>query len=372
MSRLEQLIAKLCPDGVEYKELGEVVVISNGKDYKHLSSGDIPVYGSGGIMRYVDEPIYSDESVLIPRKGSLSNIIYTNTPFWSVDTMFYTRIDKHQITPRFLYHVLLALRLYELNTAGGVPSLTKSMLDKVKIPVPPLPIQKEIIHILDNYTNLSTELDSASSTELEARVKQYEYYCDALLVFDPDIDGVSFSTLGRKPNTEYRWMNLGDVAVISGGRDHKKLADGDIPVYGTGGIMRYANQHIFNRASVLIPRKGSINNIYYVDSPFWIVDTLFYTQIDNSYVIPKYLYYLLKTQKLERLNIAGGVPSLTKAELVKYPILIPPLEEQERIVAIVDRLDTLVNSITSSLTAEIAARRKQYEYYRVKLLSFGN
>ena len=179
MSKLKELINELCPNGVEYKALGEVAKISNGRDHKHLSDGDFPVYGSGGIMRYADEYIYNQESVLIPRKGSIGNIFYIDFPFWTVDTIFYTKINIDLIKPKYFYYYLKTQRLEELNTGGGVPSLTKSVLDKVLIPIPPLPIQHEIVRILDTFTELTAELEA----ELEARKKQYEYYRDQLLTF---------------------------------------------------------------------------------------------------------------------------------------------------------------------------------------------
>ena len=103
MSRLDELIQEYCPDGVEYKELKDVLTIKNGSDYKHLGSGDIPVYGSGGIMTYVDQYAYEKPSVLIPRKGSVDKLYYVETPFWNVDTIFYTDIDCNKVLPRYVY-----------------------------------------------------------------------------------------------------------------------------------------------------------------------------------------------------------------------------------------------------------------------------
>ena len=114
MTRLDSLIAELCPDGVEYVNLADIARISNGKDHKHLANGDIPVYGSGGIMRYANQYIYNQESVLIPRKGSIGNIFYVNTPFWTVDTIFYTKISE-QILPKYLYYYLTMIHVEDLN-----------------------------------------------------------------------------------------------------------------------------------------------------------------------------------------------------------------------------------------------------------------
>lgn len=179
MSRIDKLIAELCPEGVAFKRLGNIARIKNGKDHKSLSEGDIPVYGSGGIMRYVDTYAYDKPSVLIPRKGSLGNLFYVDVPFWNVDTIFYTEVDGSQVLPKFLYYFLTTVGLGEMNQAGGVLSQTQSVLNELKIPVPPLEVQREIVKVLDTFTQLEAELEA----ELEARRRQYEHYRDRLLSF---------------------------------------------------------------------------------------------------------------------------------------------------------------------------------------------
>ena len=134
--------------------------------------------------------------------------------------------------------------------------------------------------------------------------------------------------------------------------------------------MTYVDTPMYSKPSVLIPRKGSIDKLYYVDTPFWNVDTIFYTEIDTSKVVEKYVYYVLQKEHLEKLNTAGGVPSLTQGVLNEVLIPVPSLSEQQRIVDVLDRFDKLTADITSGLPAEIEARRKQYEYYRDKLLTF--
>ena len=168
----------------------------------------------------------------------------------------------------------------------------------------------------------------------------------------------------------YADVQMGEIAVIKNGRDYKHLDEGNYPVYGSGGIMTYVDDFAYDKASVLIPRKGSLNNLFYVDEPFWNVDTIFYTDIATEIVVPKYLFFALSKEHLENLNTAGGVPSLTQAVLNKVVLHIPCKQEQERIVGILDRFDALCNDITEGLPAEIEARRQQYEYYRDKLLTF--
>ena len=134
--------------------------------------------------------------------------------------------------------------------------------------------------------------------------------------------------------------------------------------------MAHIDTHAYNKPSVLIPRKGSLGNLYYVETPFWTVDTLYYTEIDINKVVPKYVYYCLKVEGLEKYNKAGGVPSLTQAVLNDIMLPVPSLTEQAEIVAILDQFDTLINSLTEGIPAEIELRQKQYEFYREKLLTF--
>lgn len=151
---------------------------------------------------------------------------------------------------------------------------------------------------------------------------------------------------------------LSEVCTIRYGKDHKKLADGNVPIYGTGGIMRHGNVALYEKASVLIPRKGSLNNLFFVDRPFWTVDTLFYTEIKEEQIVPRYLYYFLKTIHLEDLNEGSAVPSLTTATLNQLEIDVPPLPEQQRIVAILSSLDDKIelnNKINANLEQQAQA-----------------
>lgn len=144
--------------------------------------------------------------------------------------------------------------------------------------------------------------------------------------------------------SEWKIVQLSDIATIKYGKDHKKLFDGKIPVYGTGGIMRYVDTALYNKKSVLIPRKGSLGNLYFLDEPFWTVDTLFYTEIDERHVIPEFFYYKLKTYDLANMNVGSAVPSLTTAVLNPIKMDIPPLEVQSEIIKILGVLDAKIEN----------------------------
>lgn len=139
-------------------------------------------------------------------------------------------------------------------------------------------------------------------------------------------------------------MRLGEICKIKYGKDHKKLDDGGIPVYGSGGIMRHVDTALWNKPSVLIPRKGTLGNLFFVDTPFWTVDTLFYTDINASMVVPRFLFYQLKTKNLAELNVGTAVPSLTTEVLNDVEIGLPSLEKQKQIVEVLSHIDAKIEA----------------------------
>ena len=162
-----------------------------------------------------------------------------------------------------------------------------------------------------------------------------------------------------------------DVVKIKNGKDWKHLGEGDIPIYGSGGIMGYVDTYSYDKPTVLIPRKGSITNIFYLEEPFWNVDTIYYTEINTTQILPKYFFHFMKTVDLAKLDTGSGRPSLTQAILNEIPIFVPSIEEQQRIVSILDKFETLTNSITEGLPLAIEQNQKRYEYYRELLLNFS-
>jgi len=154
--------------------------------------------------------------------------------------------------------------------------------------------------------------------------------------------------------TKRKEYKLGDVLAVRYGKDHKPLGNGQYPVYGSGGIMRYADRYLFDKESILIPRKGSLNNIFYQEGPFWTVDTMFWTEIDKAKVEPKFLFYQLTLVDLENLNVGSAVPSLTVPVINDIDITLPPLDEQERIAGVLSSLDgkiDLLNRENATLEA---------------------
>lgn len=381
MNKIEELIAELCPDGVEYRKLGEICQIKNGRDYKHLESGRVPVYGSGGFMGFcVSKASHVGPTVLLPRKGSISNVFYVEGPIWNVDTVFYTIVNEDKLLTRYFYHVMLDAHIENYSTGSAArPSLTQTALKQIEIPVPPIEVQREIVRILDSFAELEAEL--------EARKLQYTHYRDRLL------SGESLEALDGKP---VEMMRLGDVCNIQRGaspRPIKKFVTKDpsgVPWIKIGDVStdgKYiscteeritsdgaAKSRLLHAGDFVLSNSMSRGRPYILKIDGCIHDGwLSLTNFRNSFN-SDFLYHLLKSSSIQRyweMKINTGSVSNLNADLVKAtPIPVPSQATQQKVVSILDRFDALTTSLTDGLPAEIEARRQQYEYYRDRLLDF--
>ena len=358
LNYIEKLVAELCPCGVEYVELNKLLNYEQPGKYTVSSTNyddsySTPVLTAGKtfILGYTDEV---DGIYAASKKDPVIIFDDFTTAFKWVDFNFKIKSTAIKLLTSYnsntsLKYIYYAMQCIKYETQDHARQWI-SNYSKFLIPLPPVEVQNAIVEILDKFTKLEAELEA----ELAARRAQYEYYRNSLF---ENLSGGGSEILGN-------------LVKIKNGKSYKGFNSGDIPVYGSGGIMTYIDRSAYTGPSVLIPRKGSLGNIFYVDTPFWNVDTIFYTEINREQVTPKYLYHALQVQNLSELNTAGGVPSLTQTVLKRVRIPLPSLTEQECIVKILDKFDALVNDISSGLPAEIEARRKQYEYYRDRLLTF--
>ena len=353
---------------VEWKKLGDVCEIKTGqtvsKNIIAENEGEFPVINSGREpLGFINTWNTDNDPIGVTSRGAgVGSITWQEGKYFRGNLNYSVSINNFSIlNTKFLYYLLLQMQvdIQALCTYQGIPALNAVNFKKLLIPIPPLSVQERIVEILDKFTTLEAELEA----ELDCRKRQYEFYRNQLLTFD--ILNKECVKVGKR-----KVMPLGEIVTIKNGKSYKHLSMGNIPVYGSGGIMCFVDEYVYNKPSVLIPRKGSLENIFYIEEPFWNVDTIFYTEINDKIIMPKFLYYYLLNQHLENLNLAGGVPSLTQKVLNKILIPIPPLAEQHRIVSILDKFDTLTTSISEGLPKEIELRRKQYEYYRERLLSF--
>lgn len=373
MSKIDELLKN---EKVEWKKLGEVCEIKRGrvisKTYLEQNSGDFPVYSSqtrnNGEIGRINTYDFDGEYATWTTDGAYAGTVFYRNGKFSITNIcgLIKPNDSKRLLVKYIVYWLQIEANKHVKGGSGNPKLMSNVVANIKIPIPSLETQEKIVKILDKFTNYVTELQA----ELQARNKQYEYYRDMLLSEDY-LKNISEKFVDYKERYEVRKLTIEDIAKIKNGKDWKTLGSGNTPVYGSGGKMDvYVNKHSYNKPTVLIPRKGSIENIFYVDEPFWNVDTIYYTEIDETKIKPKYFYYFMKTIDLKSLSTNSTRPSLTQSILNKIKINVPTIEIQNKVVEVLDKFQDLLSDTQGLLPEEIEQRQKQYEYYREKLLTF--
>ena len=391
MSKLDELIKELCPDGVEYKtlgELGEFYGGLTGKSKNDFVDGNakfityMNVYKNLKLNLDVSEKVkiapnenqrtieYGDVlftgSSETPDECGISSVLADRTDeqlYLNSFCICYRFNNKELFHPEFSKYLFRSdnLRKQIVKTASGVTrfNVSKEKMRKVVVPIVPLPVQEEIVRILDTFTSLTTEL----TTELTARRKQYEYYRDALLTRETKVEikklgEIAEIGVGNKPEqileekTKYEYINAG---TTNSGYTVTSNCKGDTvttPSRGQGGIGFVGYQ----------------KNDFYLGPLCYKIRSL-----DTKLVLNKYIFYYLQSNNEQILKIknSGGVPSVNRADLINITISLPPLSVQQRIVNVLDNFDAICSDLKIGLPAEIDARKKQYEYYRDLLLTFA-
>lgn len=379
MKNLETLIQKLCPDGVEFVKLEEVCEIKTGKGITQKDcseSSKYPVYSGGKEpMGYYKEFNRNANTVTVSRVGAYAGFVnYVTEDFYLNDKCFSVLPRKDEdINSKYLYYKLKALEcsIINMQSGGGVPTINTKKVGSLEIPLPPIEVQTEIVRILDKFTSLEAELEA----ELDCRKRQYEYYRDKLLSFDnvggQEVEWKKMSEVSFYPKTRIDASELSDNSYIGVENLLKdKLGRTDSTVKPEGSVIQFVEKDIlignirpYLRKIWKSDCKGGTNG-----------DVLCIRVKEPSEVSPDYLFHILSSEKFFLYDIKNSkgakMPRGDKAAVMDFEIPIPSLEEQHRIVAILDRFESLTTSLQSGLPAEIAARRQQYEHYRDKLLTF--
>ena len=387
MSKLNELIQKLCPDEVEYKTLGELGKFYGGitgKSKDDFTDGNAKfityknVYSNPALDIDVDDKVkisddenqrtleYGDViftgSSETPDECGISSVLtqQTNEKLYLNSFCFVFRFNDTSIMlPNFSKHLFRSSELrYQIGkTANGVTrfNVSKKLMEKVKIPVPPLEVQREIVRILDSFTLLTAEL----TAELTARKKQYEFYRDELLKFDNDI----------------QMVKLGELCKITRGiRVTRSELNGDsgYPVYQNSLTpMGYYNKPNRKANTSFVISAGAAGEIGYSTEDYWAADDCLTFECPSS-LNDRFLYHFFKTKQeylYSRVRKAS-IPRLSREVLEKLEIPFLPIEIQNRLVSVLDKFDIICSDLNIGLPAEIKARQKQYEYYRDKLLNF--
>jgi len=404
MSRIDKLIAELCPDGVEYRTLGEIgtFIRGNGLQKKDLTHSGVPAIHYGQVHTHYG--IWTTETIsfVAPefakrlRQARPGDLIIATTSedddgagkavAWLGDEPAAISGDayvyQHSLEPKYIAYYFQSEQFREQKRRGltgtKVRRVSGDSLGKIRIPVPPLEVQREIVRILDLFTTLEAELEA----ELEARRRQYAHYRDSLLVFpEGGVRWVPMGDLLREPLTNGRSVPDGTgypvlrLTALRGpvvDTSHRKPG-----AWGQEAGSRFrieAGDLLIvrgNGSKDLIARACMVEDSEEVAFP----DTMIRVRPDLEQVSQRYLFHIWESRaarsRIERLaKRTSGVWKISQDDIARVELPIPPLEEQARIVAILDAFDALVNDLSVGLPAELAARRKQYEYYRDRLLTF--
>ena len=403
MSKLQELINKLCPNGVEYLNLGDVCEFKRGKalSSKNVIKGPVPVMAGGQKPSfYHNTPNRTGETIVVAGSGAYAGFVtYWNIPIFVSDAFSVHPNDRLLTKYVFYYLKNFQEKIHATKKGAGVPHVHGSDIAKFSIPVPPIEVQEEIVRILDSFSDYAAELQA----ELQARKQQYEYYRNLLLTFNPSAYGCGTDdeqkdgvTTWAGHNYKIQWKKMGEIGTFirGNGLQKKDFTESGIGCIHYGQIYTHYGTFatktksfvseklaskllkIENGDIVLACTSENIEDV--AKAVAWLgketIVTGGHSVVFKHTANPKYIAYFMQTalffNQKKRYAYGAKVIDIKTEDLAKILIPIPPLELQEKIVAILDRFETLVNDLTNGLPAEIAAVKDQYEYYRNKLLTF--
>ena len=376
MSKIDNLIKQYCPNGVEYKTIKEIAEIGTGSSNRVDANKDglYPFFVRSKDVLKINDFEFDEEAIIIPGEGGIGDIFHYIKGKYALHQRAYRiHFFIKELNVKFAYYYMIAQFksfIFSKAVNATVTSIRKPMIEKFKLPIPPLPVQEEIVKVLDAFTALEAELEA----ELEARKRQYEYYRNKLLTFDENTTGggrIKFMQLGdvciRQKGTPITAAVMKEInkpeapiRIFAGGNTFADVNYGDIP-----------DKDLITKTSIIVKSRGNIGFEFYT-KPFSHKNEMWSYSSKSSDIDLKFVYYYL-TNNIKEFQLkakTGKLPQISTPDTDNYLIPILPLEEQERIVAILDKFDSLVNDISEGLPAELTARRQQYEYYRNKLLTF--
>ena len=384
----------LVGEKVEWKKLGEVANCFSGGTPKTSNSsfydGEIPWIRSGEINfnvikkseRNITKEGLEKSSAKMIKKNSvvlaMTGATVGRTAVVEIETSSNQSVAAIETNNRIInYKYLFYFLAKEYNNLkklgqGALTSLNLSIIKNIKIPVPSIETQEKIVKIFDSYTEYVTELQEKLKKELQARNKQYNYYRDMLLSEDY-LNKISNKIFMQLDNVIHK-TKLIEIAKLSRGKRLVRSElheNGQYPVFQNSLTpLGYYNNKNFDGGKTCIVTAGAAGEIFYQDRDFWAADDVLVITTDD--ILNKYLYYfLLNKQNLIKSKVRkASVPRLSRDDIEKIEVSLPPIEIQNKIVKILDRFQELLSDTKGLLPLEIEQRRKQYEYYREKLLTF--
>lgn len=384
MTHIEQLIQDLCPNGVEFKTLGEVCEMKRGSTItaNQTEDGDIPVIAGGQKPAYFHNQSNRDgKNITVAGSGAYAGYVaYWEQPIFVSDAFTVTPKEA-SLDIKFVYYFLTNIqdKIYHTKKGSGVPHVHPSSIADFHIPLPPLEIQKKIVECLDKFSALAAELQA----ELQMRRKQYEYYRTQLLTPHSDCNSAT-----KSDDCNWEWKTLGEIGKVCMCKRILKNQTNNsfgIPFYKIGSFggnadayideetyLEYKNKYSYpNKGDILISAAGTIGkSVIFDGAPSYFQDSnIVWIANDESIVLNKYLYYYYQIVDW-KVDDGGVIKRLYNDNLKATKIAIPSLEEQERIVSILDKFEALTTSLSDGIPAEQIRQQKRYEYYRDKLLTF--
>lgn len=413
MSKLEKLIQQYCPDGVEWKMFYDICDLIRGITYnksqeaktetedahKVLRANNITLYLN--VLNFEDVKLVSKDVVVKPEQhlyagdilmcaGSGSkehvgkvafiseNIDYTFGGFMAVVRC------KAGILPRYMFHILsshyFSSHLDVQINSSTINNINKQVMQSFAFPVPPLPVQEEIVRVLDAFTELQAELQA----ELQKRLQQYEYYkwniFEGLSCPTKHITDVALvkARVGWQRLTTAEYQETGDYYLITGTDFKNGKIDFNSCVFVSKERYEMDPNIIVGKGDILITKDGTLGKVAFMaeepNKPTTLNSGVFRIHTTDPQVSSRYLFHYFTskyfTDFVNSVKTGSTIPHLTQQGLVSLNIPIPSLEEQNRVVSILDKFEALTNDLTAGLPAEMEKRRQQYEFYRDKLLTF--
>ena len=403
MSKLDDLIQKLCPDGVEYKPLSEIFNTRNGytpskKEKNFWENGTVPwfrmedIRENGGIldhaMQYVSinaikgDP-FPENSIIVATSATIGEHALITVPSIANQRFTYLMVKeqyKDDYDPKFLYYYCFKLDEYckECLNQGNFASVDMKKFAKFQFPRLPIEIQREIVRMLDIYTESVVEFQRQLTAELTARKAQYSYYRDKLLTFESRIQLLPLKDIAKfsygytdkaQEHGDTRFLRITDIAE-----------DGTMKPDGAKYILLNdeSKKYLVKKGDLLLARTGATyGKTLYVpdDSPAVYASFLIKIELDNSIILNRYYWHFSKSnqywRQAEKLVSKGGQQQFNTNAVERVVVPVPPLDVQNRIVNVLDNFEKICSDLNIGLPAEIEARQKQYEYYRDKLLTFA-
>lgn len=385
MSHVDELLAVLAPEGIKYFELQELFETRNGytpakSNASFWAGGTVPWFRmedlreNGGILNFAIQSIpeiavksgriFPANSLLVATSATIGDHALVTVPHLSNQRFTSLAlkpkyVDFLDINFAYYYGFVLGEWCRNNTTTSSFASVEMSGFKKFRFPVPPLEVQREIVRILDQFTQLEAELEA----ELEARRQQYEHYRYELLRLEANVPTRDLKDMAENLDNRRKPVERGE------------RTPGDIPYYGASGIVDYVSDFIFDGDYLLVSEDGanllarSTPIAFSISGKTWVNNHAHVLRFE-SYAERRFVEFYLNSIDLSPFISGAAQPKLNKANLNRIPIPDPPLADKERIVAVLDKFDALVNDLGIGLPAELAARRKQYEYYRDRLLTF--